>query len=66
MSFNKPLVSILIPVHNCERYLNRSLDSLMNQSFQDYEVIVEVVSHKQARDIFIEREEPFKVEIIDS
>ena len=40
MSFDKPAVSILIPIHNCERYLNRSLDSIMNQSFQDYEVIV--------------------------
>jgi glycosyltransferase involved in cell wall biosynthesis len=35
-----PQVSILIPVHNCEETLERSLNSLMNQTFHDFEVII--------------------------
>ena len=33
-------VSIIIPVHNTEQYLGQCLDSIINQTFQDIEVIV--------------------------
>ena len=32
--------SILIPVYNVERYLEQCLNSVMNQTFDDYEVII--------------------------
>ena len=32
-------VSILIPLHNCEKTLRRSLDSVFAQTFQDFEII---------------------------
>lgn len=32
--------SILIPVYNVEKYLSQCLDSVVNQSFDDYEIIV--------------------------
>ena len=35
-----PRISILIPVHNCEKTLNRALDSVKNQTFRDFEVIL--------------------------
>lgn len=34
-----PSISIIIPVYNTERYLRECLDSIINQSFQDFEVI---------------------------
>ncbi len=34
-----PLVSIIVPVHNTEPYLNRTLDSLMRQTLRELEVI---------------------------
>ena len=34
-----PLVSILIPVYNVEKYLPRCLDSLLNQTLTDIEII---------------------------
>lgn len=34
-----PLFSIIIPVYNVELYLKECLDSILNQSFRDYEVI---------------------------
>ena len=35
-----PLVSIVMPVYNGERYLPEALDSLLSQSFTDFELIV--------------------------
>lgn len=36
---NKPLVSILLPVHNCERFLDDCLKSLVRQSYRQIEII---------------------------
>lgn len=35
-----PILSIVIPVYNAEKYLASALDSVFNQSFENYEVIV--------------------------
>jgi|SRR5690625_3595267 len=35
-----PKVSIIVPVYNKEKYLERSLNSLMNQSLEDIEIIL--------------------------
>lgn len=35
----KKLVSIIIPVYNVEDYLTFCLDSLLNQTYEDLEVI---------------------------
>lgn len=32
--------SIIVPVYNTEKYLKRCLDSIINQSFKDFEIIV--------------------------
>lgn len=32
-------ISIIIPVYNVEKYLRECLDSILNQSFQDFEII---------------------------
>jgi glycosyltransferase involved in cell wall biosynthesis len=37
---NKPFFSIIIPVYNIEKYLNKCLKSILNQSYKDYEVII--------------------------
>lgn len=34
------MVSIVVPVYNVEQYLNRCVDSLINQSYQDMEIIL--------------------------
>src|SRR5699024_3880927 len=33
-------ISVIIPVYNVEKYLNRTLQSIVNQSFDSYEVIL--------------------------
>jgi glycosyltransferase involved in cell wall biosynthesis len=35
-----PLVSIGMPIYNAEKYLTKSLDSLLAQDFQDFELII--------------------------
>lgn len=37
---NCPLVSIVVPVYNVERYLDKCLSSLINQTYQNTEIII--------------------------
>lgn len=33
-------ISVLVPVYNCEKYLNECINSIINQSFKDLEIIL--------------------------
>jgi glycosyltransferase involved in cell wall biosynthesis len=35
-----PKVSIAVPVYNCERYVAQSLESLLGQTFSDFELVI--------------------------
>lgn len=37
---HKPLISIIVPTKNSEKYLERCLKSIKNQTFEDFEIIV--------------------------
>lgn len=64
-----PLLSVIIPIHDSERYLNQCLDSVVNQTLKDIEIIcvddgskdnsrniVKEYSKKDSRIILIEQE----------
>ena len=36
---NKPKISLIIPVYNTEKYLHECLDSSLNQTLSDIEII---------------------------
>lgn len=36
----KPLVSVIIPVYNAEKYLNRCVESVLNQTYHNLEIIL--------------------------
>lgn len=40
MKKNKPLISIIVPVYNVEKYLARCLDTLLNQTYIELEIIL--------------------------
>lgn len=37
---NNPKISIIVPVYNAEKYLHRCIDSILNQTFTDFEVLL--------------------------
>jgi len=52
---NSPKISVIIPVYNCVSFLNDLFDSLLNQTFDDYEVIfVDDGSNDNSLDLIIE------------
>ena len=34
------MISVIIPIYNCERLLPRCLDSILTQSYNDFEVLL--------------------------
>jgi glycosyltransferase involved in cell wall biosynthesis len=36
----KPLVSVCIPVYNCERFVGGAIESVLNQGFTDFELLI--------------------------
>lgn len=37
---NTPLFSVVMPAYNCERTVGRTIESILNQSFSDFELII--------------------------
>lgn len=37
---NKILISVIVPVYNAEQFLDQCIDSIINQSFRDFEVVI--------------------------
>lgn len=37
---NKPLISIIVPVYNVEKHLNNCIDSIINQTYKNIEIIL--------------------------
>jgi len=35
-----PKISVIIPVYNCEKYIEKAINSVLNQTFTDYELII--------------------------
>lgn len=35
-----PLISVVMPCYNCESYIEEAIKSILNQSFQDFELII--------------------------
>ena len=37
---NEPFFSIIVPLYNKEKYISKTLDSILDQTFKDYELII--------------------------
>ena len=54
---NKPCVSIIIPVYNAEEYLRQCLDSVVNQTLDNYEVVIVNDGSKDGSDSILKEKE---------
>ena len=37
---SNPLISVLLPVYNEEKYLSESINSILNQTYRNFELII--------------------------
>lgn len=62
-------VSIIIPAYNCGKYIIKCLDSIINQTFQDFEVIILNDGSKddsqQVIEKYIEEHKEFDIKLIN-
>lgn len=40
MEYNKPLISFIVPVYNGEQYINKCVNSILNQTNRNFEIII--------------------------
>lgn len=40
MSSETPFFSVIIPAYNCERFLDEAIESVLSQTFGDFEIVV--------------------------
>ncbi len=63
----KPIISVIVPVYNVEKYLKNCLDSILNQTFSDIEIIcVNDGSTDKSRKILEEyKNQDCRIKIVD-
>ena len=37
---DKPMVSVVVPCYNCEKYIEETINSILNQTFSNFEILV--------------------------
>ena len=40
MKKNKPLISVIMPAHNAQKYISSAVASVLNQTFKKFELII--------------------------
>jgi glycosyltransferase involved in cell wall biosynthesis len=56
---SKPLVSVVIPVYNSEKYLQQAIDSILNQTYTNLELIlINDVSTDKSKEICLSNKDP--------
>lgn len=40
MNYDRPKVTVLMPVYNCEKYLSAAIESILQQTFTDFELLI--------------------------
>lgn len=40
MNSNQPLISVIMPAYNAEKYIAETIESVLNQTFKDFELII--------------------------
>lgn len=51
---SRPIVSVVMPVYNCEKYLREAIESVLSQTFKNFELIIVVGSSTDSTDLILE------------
>lgn len=64
----QPKVSVLFPVYNGERFLEESIDSILNQTFHDFELLIllEYGSNAASREIVERKKADSRIRVIEN
>lgn len=64
----QPKVSVLFPVYNGERFLEESIDSILNQTFRDFELLIllEYGSNAASREIVERKKADGRIRVIEN
>ncbi|MDE6386403.1 MAG: glycosyltransferase [Lachnospiraceae bacterium] len=64
----QPKVSVLFPVYNGERFLEEAIDSILNQTFRDFELLIllEYGSNAASRDIVESKKADQRIRVIEN
>ena len=53
MNNHEPLVSVVLPVYNRPEYLSKAIDSVLNQTYKKWELIIaDDASDKETRELY--------------
>jgi len=71
---NNPKISVLMPAYNAERYIGEAIESILRQTFTDYELIIvddgstdatwEIIqkyAKKDKRIVFVQNKQKLKI-----
>jgi len=64
MKIQQPLVSVIMPVHNGLPHLSKAVESIKDQSYQDWELIVVDDHSTDGSELFLAKEEDPRVSLI--
>ena len=53
-----PKISVVVPVYNVESYLGRCVDSILEQTYQDFEIMMGQQTHRENWVIVMQRSIP--------
>jgi glycosyltransferase involved in cell wall biosynthesis len=59
-----PLVSIIMPVHNCEEYITESINSIINQTYKNLELIIVDTGSKDRTNDLINKINDSRIKVI--
>jgi glycosyltransferase involved in cell wall biosynthesis len=60
-----PLVSIIMPVHNCEEYITESINSIINQTYENFELIIVSTGSEDRTSDLIDKFSDKRIKVIE-
>lgn len=60
-----PKISVILPTYNAEKYLQESIESILNQSFQDFELLIIDDFSKDATRLIVNSYKDRRIRLVD-